>query len=438
MVGIAPFTSRPASGAAWGAWALVGSAAATAIVLVGWLSTALSNGADALAPRVPVAWLFAALAAAAAVGARGVARDAFGPRALVFTSVASLSMLPAIAIGAMFACERVLVSSSSRRGDSDVLTGALSLVVLGVASLIVLPIAMLFASRHARALDAVLRGAAWIAIAAAIALGAFCAVRTVGRPDADTYLASLPKVVELPPARDVPRFEATNGRVHVQREPSAETDRCPFQLDIAPAPGGAPIHEIVRSGEKPACGRLAIRRDERHDFWIFTDEDGARPQPVLAIAGSSNATETVVVRQVADSLSAPVGWIAQALAAAVVGGTLVFFARRRARPLRLLLGATAATHDGGGALRLADGSAAFHSSAQTLAPGPALVTFVPGDAAGGYRASATPAVANVVAGTHADVRAAIASWEAGGHALALLVVLLATCPLAVAVWIGVR
>ena len=437
MEDIRPFASRPLSSGMWGAWLIVGLCASTAVVLAGWASSSLGDSQSALAARMPVVWIVAAVMGTVAYVTRLLARSAFGPRALVFTSIASLCALPAIALGAFYIAGRVIVHSSSIRTGGEFFTGIVMVFTLGVAALVSLPIAVLVAHKGVRALDAVLAWTAYAALAASLVLGLFAGARAIARPDADTYVASLPKLVELPPFRDAPSFEARSGPVRVRRSDEPLAKSCGFILEIA-AEGNEPLQEIIRSGEQSACGRVAIRRDERHDLWIFTNEDGARPLPIYAIAGRGFATTNVDASRVADALAAPVGWIGEALVAGIAGIVIIAIGRRRTRGLRDLLNARAATHDGGGMIRIGD-EPAFHCAlAEPLPAGPVLVTSARVESSGAYRDAASPAITSVVAGTHEWVRTALASARAGAHALALLVVLLASGPLAAAAILGVR
>ncbi len=438
MEDIAPFQSRPMSSAAWGTWSIVGAGASTIVVLTGWLSTSLSYSTSLLAARMPIIWLVAMGMAGLALASRTAAKSAFGPRALVFTSLASMCALPAVVLGAMVVASRVLVYSRPSATGSELITGVVMLFAIAVASVVILPIAMLVARRHAPALDAALAAATYAAIAGSVLVAALATAHAFGRADADTYVASLPKVVELPPFAEAPSFDITSGRVHVKREDAAGST-CAFRLDIDAAEGSDGTHEMIRSAAQSACGRLAIRRDERHDSWVFTNEDGARAVPILAISGKGLVTTNVDTATVADSLGAPVGWIAESFAAGFAGIGIVLFARRRARTLRALLTSTPATHEGDGTLRIGDDAPPFQSTAaEALPPGPVLLTLARVGSAGAYRDGATPTVLAAVSGTLEGARTALASARAGAHALALLVVLLATAPLAVAILLGVK
>ena len=438
MEDITPFQSRPTSSGAWGAWLIVGAGASTIVVLAGWLSTSLSNSTSLLAARVPVVWLVAIGMAGLAIGSRNAAKSAFGPRALVFTSMASICALPAVVLGAMVVASRVLVYSRPSFTGNELITGVVMLFAVAVASVVILPIAMLVARRHAPALDGALAAATYAAVAGSVLVAALAAAHAFGRADADTYVASLPKVVALPPFAEAPSFDTAAGRVHVKRE-GDESTRCAFRLDIDAAEGSDGTHEIIRSAAQSACGRLAIRRDERHDFWVFTNEDGPRAVPILAISGKGVVTTNIDAATVADALGAPVGWIVEAFAAGLAGIGIVLFARRRTSALRALLSATPAFHEGGGMLRIGEDTPSFPSTAAAdLPPGSVLLTLDRVGSEGAVRDGATPTVLAAVSGTLESARTALASARAGAHSLALLVVLLATTPLAVAVLFALK
>ena len=90
-------------------------------------------------------------------------------------------------------------------------------------------------------------------------------------------------------------------------------------------------------------------------------------------------------------------------------------------------------------LRIGEDTPSFPSTAAAdLPPGSVLLTLARVGSAGAVRDGATPTVLAAVSGTLESARTALASARAGAHSLALLVVLLATTPLAVAVLFALK
>lgn len=256
---------------------------------------------------------------------------AFEGRGAIAASLALLGLVPVVAyaVRAKLTEELVLGDDHSERGDAHALL-AIGLLAIGgvvLATWLATAIARASPERSLRVVAIV----AWT-ITTVCLVGA--AYRTALHPDADGWISSLPIVGEVPAFEDlatppmaVPPPLVADG-ITVRRLASC------MELEVTTVGGSMTRHEIFD------CDRQVIRRDERHDWWLFESHEGARPLearddsnddyvPVRAFRPPMPSAIPILPRDVTDALAPPHGWTLGALVAWLASILVAWLALRQ-------------------------------------------------------------------------------------------------------------
>ena len=443
--GAAPPPARAAAEArVLGLGVAVGLCCAAAFVAAG--SLRLVTRSD----RVPVASLTAFFLLACWPLLARVGRWVGSPRAQAVAAVGASAIAPLLWMGAAYAASDPLVASHWRCGTGDVGFVILFPAALGIFGALGTLLAVATVGRERRLLDGALH---LLGLLAAAALGALVTASLVAasrRPDVDTWVGSLPVVLEAPVVGAVPAsgydVAANHGNeaLHVTVFEDAVTPdaslvrRCAGNgyCECVVAPLGAP-RPTARPGSGAGLGvaegqRVLVRADAARDLWIL--EQGASR---MAFRGADGAPVDIGVRDVAGAASPPRGWIAGGAFGLLAFGVL-WLSRRRAGRRLVELGAAASGATARGWIALDGGGPPFRAPPElalddgpvtVIAPSPARRVEV-------YRADAPLTAACILAGRKEDLLAVERARAATLDAWGLAAVLLTAPPLVVALGLG--
>ncbi len=336
-----------------------------------------------VAPRVSATALFGVLTSLLLIGAVALARRTLGGRLGAVACLATLGWLPVVFWVVLVARVPIVESSGAARA-TDLPMAAL------VSGVLLTPLVWVSSSLSAWArssdADRVIRRGAWGSLAV-VALAASLALIRVGRPDADTYVASLPVV----PASPVD---------FLQR--------------------GAPGLDYRWHAALPDV--VTVHRDVRLDLWIVDDDFGER----FAFVGAAGRARGLEDSDVAPFLAPPTGWTLGAVAGLAFQVLLIACARRaERRPADAMLEGTLQAGD----WVAIPGRPPIHVPEMAgLAPGPVVLRLRDG-AASTYRDTGASAVESWQAGTLEQARDARAGRITTLYALALTSGLLSAAPL---------
>jgi hypothetical protein len=396
-----------------------------------------------VSPRFSAAAMFAGLTVPVLLGFVALTRRRF-PRAGVVAALHALAWTPAIGLLCAQELGGTIVASPSNGLRCG--TGLMMFVFVAAPVIAVVlelggyALGRLFARRGT---DGALRVGAFGGVALALIAFAFAAAR-LGRPDADSYLASLATVADLAPGGDVVFAGRTlRTRVVPVVEPAAVVDPSTGDVKVA-APshvecqltgiGTMEVLPMVRS----ACPRARIRSDGRGDLAVL-ELDGVDAFPwarsvFLAFDPRTGATVGITPRSIADRTAPPLGWTIGAGIGSLFGLALLLVGRRVRRDAEGLTGVQA-DHIGAGLVRLPTGEVVTVEAAAPLPVGRVLLV-EQADHAPTYRAPGSPTFGAAFAGTLAVLRADRADRASSLTAVGLAVAALGATPLVVARVLG--
>jgi hypothetical protein len=407
--------------------------AALLLPFVGALAAIVSSGASRA--RVSTSAVFAALVALFLIGFVALTRRR-RPRAGALAACHAFMWLPFVAIGAWQALDTPIVQGYGRNCGTGLMAFLMLAVPVGGFALFGIGIGAGVGLAH-RSTNRALRAGAVAATAVALIALAFAAP-LIGRPDPDTYLASLPVVGELRADADVQLLgrSFTYRRVSVTDPPSVP-DEGPGQ----PLP---PRAECQLSGLDrmetfyPAgdgCPALRVLDDAGHDLAVIDSPASGRTGAGSIAFHPSNGEELAVsVQSVADRIAPPIGWIFGAALGGIFGAAFVFAASRIRRRAAALAG-TEAQHVGNGYVVLPNGDRVLVDVAAELPLGP-VVLDAGTERLPTYRIMGAPTFVSARAGTLAVHGEAMTDLAASLDAIAIAVAALGGAPLVVARIIG--
>ncbi|HEY1693356.1 MAG TPA: hypothetical protein VGG39_14410 [Polyangiaceae bacterium] len=318
-------------------------------------------------------------------------RSRFGARAWMIPPLASLALVPFVALFAALAYGEPLVDTDRVRCGLGEMAFVIFLIpcmggALGVGALWARYVA---APPGRRGVDATMRVVASCTVAAAAVLAVHGAFRSMHAPDADGWAASLP----------------------VDESPPPEVTRTAF--------------------EHFAWSFYDVRHDDARGLWVVTRPGGGSRVATMAL-GPALVPRTVLPRDLAG-IAPPRGWVVEALggvAAALAAMALgLAFARRYVRQRSGAEG----FHVGDGWVSLAEGTVPLHVPALAAAFPCPVVLRLGATGVATYRTAGAPATAELLTvGTHESVRDVARSIAGIGFVTALAIVALASAPLAVA------
>lgn len=395
-------------------------------------------------PRVSGAAIFTMLVSAALFGHYAVTRRTH-ERASRAPVGYVLAWTPSIGFACMQALETPLVWGdvpsygmlvTSRSAASEMAgllfrfpMGLLFIVGIGTVA------ALLLVNRGS---DRIVRGAA-AAIAVATLGATAVGLSRIGRPDPDTYLATLVASgsLRLGEERDV-----LGMKVHYVTEPIPPT-ALPGEPVVADAEAKewscrivgleAPIHVATVGVGRTVCPDVQVRLAPDGELATLTvaEQEELGWLPLAALRPRVRWRATVTPRDLGSSLVAPpIGWTFGAAFGVLTSALTLLLARRHRRAAASLDGEIA-QHLGAGSVQLASGEIMKVDAASVLPQGP--VTLGPRkDRIPSYRESALPEFETAIAGTLEEWRRSLLDRAASLDAIALAIVVLAATPMLVA------
>lgn len=269
--------------------------------------------------------------------------------------------------------------------------------------------------------DGILRAAAFVAVGGVL-LATGVSLTRLDRPDADTYVASMPVVRTLGPGES---FALADGRVLTYAEAPS-----PARLESS---GGAAADSCslvgiqgasyeARVGEGPRCLPWTVRHDKQEDLWVIET-----PGTPFAFHGTDHESRDVMVRDVSQSISPPVGWTLGGVVGSLLGA-LFLVAGVALQRRRDTIDTIEATLEPDGWVKVPGMPPVALSGAVAIMPGPVLLR-VSGATAASYRATGSGTVSTWRVGTLADARADLQARAVRMYAFALTSALLVAAPL---------
>ncbi len=366
------------------------------------------------APRFSGAALFGVLASALLFAL--VRSPRLCGRAGAVAALAPLGVVPILFLALAIASDP-LVSLGWRCGTAQAGAFAMLAVIL-VPS--VAGSAFLATFARSPRLDPLIRGAA-VAIVLTAGLGAALGLARLGRPDPDTYLASLTTAsFTVGSAHDFPGVGAVR-----------------YRRQSAPAPGEPSVdcvleHEggrVVASVPCVSTGKLTVTHDPRAELWVIDIVESVLSLGVrreVFLRGEPLPGDLYVV-DVGGRIAPPIGWTLGAVVGFVVGMSLLV-ASRRVRGERLARNGLEATVAEGGWVAVPGAVPVVVDGASRLTGKPVVIELSHGPE-GTYREPSSPRVIAWQEGTLEDLRADIAARATTWAALALTSALLSAAPL---------
>jgi hypothetical protein len=389
-------------------------------------------------PRVSTAATFTALVAPFLAGFVVLTRRR-RPRAALLAACHALAWAPVIAIGAWQAIDAGIVQGHMRGCGTGVMAMFMVAIPVGGFALLAGGIAAGALLAH-RETDRALRILAFVATALALVAFAFALPR-VGRPDPDTYLASLTLEGELRTESEVQMA----GRSFVYRRVNVAE---PPVQQVGEGPGDPlpPRVECQLSGlgsvetfyaGAASCPVLRVRIDPGHDLAVldaapYGDSSGVVP---IAFRPSTGEELGITAATVADRIGPPIGWTLGAAMGGLAGAAFAIAAARARRRASSLVGVEA-EHTGNGWVVLPDGDRVLVDPAATLPVGAVVLGEVT-EQLPTYRLMGVPRFASARPGTLALLRCAATDLAASLDGIAIAVAVLGATPLIVARIAGV-
>jgi hypothetical protein len=378
-----------------------------------------------------------------------VARKVGGERLALFAALHAASAVPSLALGVGFVAWKYTVWGCPSWGCNDTVNPAFAFGFAPAA--LVTAIAMVFLGRHVasveRRWDRRIRLASVIVMAFVGLLAAVALVRARRLPDADHYAREMPVVVVLPrivpptekpttlPGHQLARLLASDrvGTLRAARFQDWE-GLCRTYVGLD---GKMPLDQDVPHGTlldfkgTESCPELQFKCDATNDVWRIAWSEHNYYFSSLAYSPRHPDAYRLSISRVAQSLSAPRGWIYGAILGLALALVSQLDAWRARRPLGRLARARAGEHEGDGWVRWEDDGTRQHlPQAAVFSPGPLLVDGEHKPAATGYRSSEVWLSARVVPGRREDMARAASDMATTAAAYALACVLLTGVPLA--------
>jgi hypothetical protein len=315
-------------------------------------------------------------------------RFAFGGRGPVAASLALMGLTPII----VYAVKTKLVEAlivGDHYSDFDENTILLSIGIVAVSGVAVGSwVATLVARASPERMLRTVAMTAWAIVTICLILATY---RTVWFPDADGYVASLPKVGEVPAYDEIISSEMPIPPPLISDGLTVTRHASCGELEIATRSASITSHGILN------CRRQVVRRDTQHDLWVFEQHEGVTPSvapdgsvdtyvPIRAYRPSVEGAIAVYPRDLTDTLAPPHGWTLCALIAWVASLFVAWRALRHSRELEERALGKTGTHRGEGWVDFDDGSAPLHSPeimSRTL--GRKVIVIGQSNAGGGYR-----------------------------------------------------
>ncbi len=310
-------------------------------LLMGWLGAAAILLGSTLrligGQWVPAASVAALCLLALKPVATRLMRWAEVPRAEVVATASLLATAPLLLFGALNAITTPIVEAPPScgldlRNGSGLLLGLVFLVPLGFIFLGMSGLVSIVAfHRERRWLDAFLRGAGFVAMAASAILLVASFARRAKHPDADHYLSSLPVVATVPPVSGAPsevhgttsRYDTTIGDYAIRRFCTAsDCDAYLAPAGVGWPDGDRPKADALRVAAKAS---ILLRRDANNDLLIAESLGASGSTPRFAYKGPRLEPAGVRVFDVHASLSPPLGWCV----GAAIGILLTLFCQKR-------------------------------------------------------------------------------------------------------------
>jgi hypothetical protein len=417
-------------------------------VAVGALTTAAYLGAGLIRAvgtvAVPVASFAAVLLLATTPLLRIAARRAGSPRPERCAAASLLGAVPLLFLGAKVALGNdPILSSHWRCGSGDIgfiLLSPIAFALLGsLGGLLAFALTAHGDDEGSSARAGLVARGALILGAILVAAAVFRAARHPSTDHATRYLDTLPRIAVIPPmdpttAKPVarPMRESTSspelvdetriGDITAQR--TCTDGSCSFRLrrGDGPFPPDRMVETVTHSGD------VVVTRDEKHGFLIFGNRSAFRDRD-LQITDIS-------VQDVADELSAPMGWILGGAAGVVVALALWQKRRRVADEARWIAAAREGILGENGWITFHDDTPMRRAAPDLALPaGPVLLktSAAIGGGAAAYRSEGTSGGEEIVAGERGVLVAALRSQMKDLDALGFAAVMLSAAPL-VASW----
>ena len=409
--------------------------AALVLPFVGALAAIVSSTASR--PRMSTSAVFAGMVALFLIGFVALTRRR-RPRAGALAACHALMWTPFVAIGAWQALDTPIVQGSGHGCATGLMAFLILAVPVGGFVLFATGIGAGVGLAH-RSTNRALRTVAVGATAIALIAFAFAAPR-IGRPDPDTYVASLSVVGEVHADADVQLLgrSFTYRRVFVTDEPAIDAEDTRGE----PPPLRHPECQLTGldrmetfSPVDDGCPALRVRAEEGQDLAVIDAPASWRTGTASIAFHPSNGEELgISAKTVADRIAPPIGWTIGAAFGGIVGAAFVFAASRLRRRAASLAG-TEAEHVGNGYVVLSSGDRVLVDVAAELPVGPVVLD-------GGaerlptYRIMGVPTFVSARAGTLEIDRSAITDLAASFDAMAVAVAALGGAPLVVARILG--
>jgi hypothetical protein len=360
------------------------------------------------------------------------------PRAGILAACHVLAWVPFVALGAFQVLQDGIVPApvlgcslgSGQRWYTATAPQAVALCLVLSAA-----VGVLLAHRK---VDPALRAVAFGVVGLALLTTGYAASK-LGRPDPDTYLASLPEVAELTPdastvvAGRAYRYESIRG---------GESGPTPVFADGAPFV--SPPVECRFSGLRDenktyypgahACPRLHIRVDDAAGLGILERSSPYPTEVPSAFRLSDGAAIGIAASDVHDRIAPPIGWTV----GAGIGGSFGVFFLILARKLRrraVAIDGCEAKHAGNGWVELANGERLRVDCVAALPTGP-VVLGERRQEMPTYRIPGAPTFGAAWAGTLAALRTARLDLATSLEAIALAAAAIGVTPLIVARVLG--
>lgn len=387
-------------------------------------------------PRVSTTAIFTVLVALFLAGFVALTRR-HRPRAGVLAACHALAWAPFITVGAWQAIDDGIVHVHMRGCGTGLMAMLVFAVPVGGFALLAAGIAAGAALAH-RGTDGALRTLAALATGLALVAFVFAAPR-MGRPDPDTYLASLPVAGELRADSDVELLGRSfqYHRVTVPDPPFPEAAGAsgePLPTRAECQLTGLDRMETYYPGFG-ACPVLRVRIDPGHDLAVIDAPDPSSGVPPTAFHPSSGAQLGISAATVADHIGPPIGWTFGAAFGGLVGAAFVVAAMRVRRRAAALDGIEA-EHVGNGFVVLPNGDRLLVDAAAELPVG-AVVLGGATEQLPTYRIMGVPTFASARRGTLATLRSASTDLAASLDGIAIAAAALGATPLVVARLAGV-
>lgn len=418
---------------------------------------------EAFGRRISIVAVAVTLLLVLKLGLDRVARWAAPSQGVVVTSLAAASLAPFFTAGALSATADPLVMSSWRCGTAEMALlffAPIGLFLFGALATLVT--AGFLGGGRGELFRPLIRIVAILTTILAGWLVLLGLVRSARQPDIDRYIDSLPVVATLAPLAEppvagpmspLPKEADDDKPVAAHRDSVGDFDvyracknhRCGVAVSDA---------DIVRAALSPAdtMGRevaesapLTVRSDEDHSFVVIEGPSRRAYKRPYRLAAESMppggvplwpATD-ILVRDVADAASPPLGWLLGGLGGLLAACGLLLANFRRSRRLRALLAGTPGILGESGWISFdGDRPPARLDPSADLAPGPVLVADDGAGHGGAYRGDGLVSAARVVSGTRKAWSERHEAAAAELHAWAIATAGLGAAPLVAAALVG--